>query len=1184
MSQYGTGQSVKITWTATAKVTLTDPGPPPTQTTLSSQAASCSFIFTTAQPGEPDLWNDSNGQPSTTDPCGGNAYVIGQSATFWATPDPTAAATPDSYIYQLNGGNPVTVGVISTAASPNTGKISVTPTRMTNILTVTAVTGGANNGQPATCIIGANPPATAAADQDLTGDGVPDLLSAGTGTTGIASGLWLAPGQGSSGQFDGTVAATATDLAPYGAQAIDTAGNGIALAPSPAGWDGMKAITGQFGGPGFNDIEAYYPGSAKPGIYVIPAQGDGSAATSVAASQGNNLQGALDITPFLNCSFNTAATPDYPLQLANAYDLSANSSGGIPDQIGVYTDSTGNSLSPFGGQSGFLAYFQADSTNSFDSSNGNIVPYILQNPAPSGTNWSDWDITTASAPGGAVTMFLHNRTSGGLYLWNLTGFIAADTTAYGCASDGTWIPPSAQLAGSPVAMTVPSSTWPTGTLATLQATTINGGAGLITVTSSGQVQSWAVNSTNLTAVGPASQQLSTTDHSYPFADSTGTAVTDYPGAAATDPEHDLSFHLGTTGSVAWNTGSMFSPDIALNEPKSNGAATSGGYLTTTAADFSPTSGFTISAWVNPSALGGTVFSQSGSSYSTLKVGTTTGGQWSVSLYQTGSTYTTVAGGAAKVGLWTQITVTYDGYVSGSSTQDGVLRLYANGTQIVSFADTSPPSGTGAFLVGASLSAGTIGNFLSGEVGSVQVWDSLAVPVHNPGPASTFTPMQPVRILDTRGTIGGVTGPVANGATIALPIAGANGIPATAVTAVAVAVTATAQTGTGYLGIYPDGEPGVNAATVNFTTTGGSASNDAIIPLGPDGKIAVRNNGPSVQVIVDVDGYFSTSATGSTYHPLGAPSRIIDTIAGIGVQANGTTLPAAQIPAGTAQGFKITNTSPNGVGIPPNATAVVLNVSAIAPAGDDGFIIAYPNAASRPTVSQLQFHGSQTYQDTIIIPVSATVGTIYLYNGSPQPIDLRGDLSGYFMSSSSGQYYHSLDTTRLVDTRQTSPIAANGVLPGNVPVPAGIAVLNPTLILNVTATNPGAVGPPSSSIPAATTAAAPASSASAPARPSPASPSPAPPATAPSLSPTSPAAPPTSSSTTTATSANPPLTPSAGPASHPARQAWASLRSRARRRRGRSRTGPPSPRRPTAGSHCGSAGQPEAPAQCPSTPR
>ncbi len=85
----------------------------------------------------------------------------------------------------------------------------------------------------------------------MTGDGIPDLLTVGAGTTGTASGLWLADGQANGGRFDGTVDTTASDIAPDGPQDIGT----------PSSWNGLKAFTGQFTDSGFNDIEAYQPGT-----------------------------------------------------------------------------------------------------------------------------------------------------------------------------------------------------------------------------------------------------------------------------------------------------------------------------------------------------------------------------------------------------------------------------------------------------------------------------------------------------------------------------------------------------------------------------------------------------------------------------------------------------------------------------------------------------------------------------------------------------------------------------------------------------------------------------------------------------------------------------------------------------------------------------------------------------------
>ena len=118
------------------------------------------------------------------------------------------------------------------------------------MLTVVAVAAGDAVGETYSCTFTAAAPA-AAADQDMTGDGVEDLLTVGSGTTGSAPGLWLADGKdagtASGSQFDGTIATNATDIAPYGPQGLGTSQNGTSTGPgTPDSWDGLKAITGQF--------------------------------------------------------------------------------------------------------------------------------------------------------------------------------------------------------------------------------------------------------------------------------------------------------------------------------------------------------------------------------------------------------------------------------------------------------------------------------------------------------------------------------------------------------------------------------------------------------------------------------------------------------------------------------------------------------------------------------------------------------------------------------------------------------------------------------------------------------------------------------------------------------------------------------------------------------------------------
>lgn len=88
------------------------------------------------------------------------------------------------------------------------------------------------------------------------------------------------------------------------------------------------------------------------------------------------------------------------------------------------------------------------------------------------------------------------------------------------------------------------------------------------------------------------------------------------------------------------------------------------------------------------------------------------------------------------------------------------------------------------------------------------------------------------------------------------MAGQCGIPASA-SAVSLNLTVTGATGPGYLTVYPQGGAVPFASTINFRV-GQTRANNAIIPLGPGGGIAIfygQASGNTVDVIVDVNGYF-----------------------------------------------------------------------------------------------------------------------------------------------------------------------------------------------------------------------------------------------------------------------------------------------------------------------------------------
>src|SRR5439155_6867782 len=112
---------------------------------------------------------------------------------------------------------------------------------------------------------------------------------------------------------------------------------------------------------------------------------------------------------------------------------------------------------------------------------------------------------------------------------------------------------------------------------------------------------------------------------------------------------------------------------------------------------------------------------------------------------------------------------------------------------------------------------------------------------------------PKRILDTRNANGGITGPVGPGATVILPVAGTNGIPADA-TAVAANITITDPTAASYLTAWPDGPARPTVSDLNWVA-GSTVPNLAIIKLGANGKLDLYNAAGSTDVIIDVTGWY-----------------------------------------------------------------------------------------------------------------------------------------------------------------------------------------------------------------------------------------------------------------------------------------------------------------------------------------
>jgi hypothetical protein len=245
-----------------------------------------------------------------------------------------------------------------------------------------------------------------------------------------------------------------------------------------------------------------------------------------------------------------------------------------------------------------------------------------------------------------------------------------------------------------------------------------------------------------------------------------------------------------------------------------------------------------------------------------------------------------------------------------------------------------------------------------------------------GSAGQFVPVVPARVTDTRS--GSPLGP---GATRNIQVTGVNGIPAlTSVSAVVLNVTAVRESTAGFFTVFPTGMTLPVASNLNWTA-GVTVPNRVIVPVGTSGMVSVFNGLGTADMVMDVNGYFTTaSATGASFTPL-VPARIIDTRYSSPVRAGS---PLALTVAGSG------GVPSMGAGTPP--TAVVLNVTVARPS-TASFLTVWPDGASTPTSSDLNFVGGQVVPNLVVVKLSAG-GKIDILNGYGSA-DVIVDVVGWY---------------------------------------------------------------------------------------------------------------------------------------------------------------------------------------------
>ena len=301
--------------------------------------------------------------------------------------------------------------------------------------------------------------------------------------------------------------------------------------------------------------------------------------------------------------------------------------------------------------------------------------------------------------------------------------------------------------------------------------------------------------------------------------------------------------------------------------------------------------------------------------------------------------------------------------------------------------------------------------------------------------STYVPLSPVRLMDTRENTDPRAGALGPGGTKDLVVAGVGDVPAGA-TAVVLNVTAVQPTSGTDVRVYPTPTDDAFPLVSNLNAARGvTVANLVTVKVGVGGSVRLRNEAGDTHLVVDLSGYYAEGGAGASYTGA-SPRRLLDTR-------------DAPAPLGPEEVRDLVVVGGE-QGAPEGATAVVLNVTAVA--GTSGTDIrVYPaGSPAPPEVSNLNPPRGQTVPAAVVVAVG-TGGAVSLRNQAGS-VHLVVDLSGWYVPGTDGAVFHPVDPLRLLDQRTTrAPLGAGETADL---VVGGARVVHPTasaVVLNVTAT-------------------------------------------------------------------------------------------------------------------------------------
>ncbi|MHB1500011.1 MAG: IPT/TIG domain-containing protein [Candidatus Dormibacteria bacterium] len=250
-------------------------------------------------------------------------------------------------------------------------------------------------------------------------------------------------------------------------------------------------------------------------------------------------------------------------------------------------------------------------------------------------------------------------------------------------------------------------------------------------------------------------------------------------------------------------------------------------------------------------------------------------------------------------------------------------------------------------------------------------------------AGLLNSVYPQRIVDTRPKsghpyAGQALGP---GQSLTVQVAGVGGIPASGAQSVVMNMTETGATAASFLTVFPAGSAQPQASNLNFLA-GQTAANQVVMELGSSGQVTIYNHAGTVNVILDVAGWYGSSGTSLATV---VPARAVDTRSGSGQAYAGKTLGKDQLLTVDLGGL---------AGIPTSGvTAVAINVT-VTNTTAAGALLVGPGGQAVPSTSEVNWSKGQTSENLVIMAVGPSA-SINLYNLSLGSTDVVIDVYGWY---------------------------------------------------------------------------------------------------------------------------------------------------------------------------------------------